>query len=58
MDERLYRSLIARMAKMQVDIFVSPPTSMEQFRERFGRWHELKLITDEMVEKAKGLEKD
>lgn len=58
MDEKLYRRLIAKMALMQIDIFRSPPKSMEDFNRRLGAWIELKDITDQMAEDAKGIEKD
>lgn len=58
MDEKLYRLLIARMAKMQVDIFYMPPKSMEELNKRLGAYEELKMVTDIMAENAKGNEKD
>lgn len=58
MDEKLYRALISRMAKMQIEIFTSPPHSMDDFNRRLGAWLELKAITDQMVIDAKGIEKD
>lgn len=52
MDEKLYRSLIARMAEIQAQVFAFPPKSMEEFHERLGAFNELKKITDAMRESA------
>jgi hypothetical protein len=58
LNEKLYRELISRMAKMQIDVFTSPPHDMLDFNRRLGAWLELKLITDKMADDAKGIEKD
>jgi hypothetical protein len=58
MNEKLYRELISRMAMMQVDIFKSPPQTMDDFNKRLGAWTELDRITHKMAEDAKGKEKD
>lgn len=58
MDEKLYRTLISRMSKMQIDAFAFPPKSMEDLNKRLGAYEELKWITDKMAEDAKGKEKD
>lgn len=58
MGEKLIRSLLGRMATLEKEMFSHPPKTMEEFRERFGRYQELKLITDKAIEDAKGIEKD
>ena len=58
MDEKLYRTLIARMAKIQVDIFAFPPKTMEELNRRIGAYEELRFVTLTMEAAAKGKEKD
>lgn len=58
MNEKLYRSLMVRMALIQTEMFAHPPKTMEEFNRRLGGYEELKLITDKMVEDAKGIEKE
>lgn len=58
MDEKLYRELIARMSKMQIDIFYMPPKTMEELNRRVGAYDELRWITGAMETAAKGKEKD
>jgi hypothetical protein len=57
-DERLLRSLLAKMEKLQADVFERPPKTIEEFNVRLGRFLELQEITQQMIHDAKGIEKD
>jgi hypothetical protein len=57
-DERILRSLLAKMAEIQLSVFSSPPKTIEEFNIRLGRFLELQEITQMMIQDAKGIEKD
>jgi len=52
-DEKLYRQLQADKAKLQDEVFSSPPKTMEDFHHRLGRWQQLDETLKLMVDMAK-----
>jgi len=56
--QQLHRELIERSAIMGVEVFTSPPKTMEEFAERLGRYRELSETIQAIREAMTGDEDD